>query len=219
MSRSPLTRRALLGRGLGAALLLGCRAGAGPADARPAPAPTPAVFDDDDDDPGDSPGPVAACVPTADNIEGPFFKPGAPHRAVLAGARDRGQPLALAGRVLGAGCAPLAGALLEVWHADHRGAYDLAGFRYRGTLRTDEAGRWTVRTIVPGRYRDGRRYRPMHVHVKLRAPHHRGLTTQLYFAGDPYHDGDPFLVPSLIMAHRTEGGVTRARFDFVLAGA
>jgi protocatechuate 3,4-dioxygenase beta subunit len=59
----------------------------------------------------------------------------------------------------------------------------------------------------------------MHVHVKLRAAGHRELTTQLYFAGDEYIEGDPFVVPSLVMAHRKAGGARRAAFDFVLERA
>ena len=53
--------------------------------------------------------------------------------------------------------------------------------------------------------------------VRRLTPNRRVLTTQLYFDGDPYNDGDPFLDPSLIMPHRTHDGLTRARFDFVLA--
>ncbi|MBA3821658.1 MAG: dioxygenase, partial [Deltaproteobacteria bacterium] len=89
----------------------------------------------------------------------------------------------------------------------------------RGTLVTDARGTWRVRTITPGRYLNGRRYRPAHVHVKLRAPGYRELTTQLYFEGDPYNAGDDFIVSSLIMPHRIVDDVRRAAFDFVLAAA
>ena len=114
-------------------------------------------------------------------------------------------------------CEPIAGAELDVWHADARGGYDLDGFYFRGVLVTDDRGRYELRTIVPGRYLNGDRYRPAHVHVKLRAAGHRTLTTQLYFAGDPYNDGDPFIVESLIMQSKQIGGTRRAAFDFVLA--
>ena len=236
--RDSLSRRQVLG-GLGLLLLAGCprpRRAAGAADARPLLAPTPAVDDGDDDVP-----PAAVCAATADNIEGPFWKAGAPHRADLATDRDAGvaaqersdaghwyggsgfavagERLVLTGVVRTTGCAPLAGAELDLWHADARGAYDNDGFRFRGKLVTGADGRWLVSTIVPGRYLNGRRYRPAHVHAKLRAPGHRDLTTQLYFAGDPYNDGDPFIVPSLIMAHQVERGARRAGFDFVLEPA
>jgi protocatechuate 3,4-dioxygenase beta subunit len=173
-------------------------------------APTPAIADDDDM--------LPPCGPaTADNIEGPFYKPGAPHRAVLAGPNEPGVPFAVAGTVMGTDCKPIANAELEIWQANARGDYDLDGFRFRGALKTDPKGRWQLRTIVPGHYLNGSRYRPAHIHVKVRAPGRGELTTQLYFAGDPYNAGDPFIVDSLIMKHRLAHGVRRARFDFVIA--
>jgi len=181
-------------------------------------APTPAI--PDHDGPGgplpiDRPG--ARCgEPTADNIEGPFYKPGAPSRATLVGDRDRGERLVLTGSVLGTTCKPLANTTLDIWHADARGDYDNDGWGLRGTLVTDARGRFTIRTLVPGRYLNGKRYRPSHIHVKVRAPGRDELTTQLYFENDPYLDGDPFVVSSLIMAHRVEGNTRRASFDFVI---
>jgi protocatechuate 3,4-dioxygenase beta subunit len=212
-----LSRRTLLGYGLGSAFLLGCGGrggrGAAPHDARPL-APTPAIDDGDDD-------PIAAqiCEPTADNIEGPYFKDGAPHRAVLAGKGDDGERLALGGRVLSTGCAPLAGVVIDLWHADAAGGYDMKSYRWRGKLTTDADGRWSVATIIPGRYLNGKRYRPAHIHAMLRADGHRPLTTQLYFEGDPYNDGDPFIVESLIMALARDAAGARAGFDFVLEPA
>ncbi len=155
---------------------------------------------------------AAVCAATADNIEGPFYKRGAPHRAVLAADDEPGERLVVSGVVRSTACAPLAGVVLDIWHADARGGYDNDGYHLRGKLVTDRAGRYELHTVVPGRYLNGARYRPAHIHVKLGA-----LTTQLYFAGDPYNDGDPFIVPSLIMAHRLDGKVRRARFDFALA--
>jgi protocatechuate 3,4-dioxygenase beta subunit len=211
-------RRQLLHFGLGSALLVACggrRGSASPADARLEP--TVAVDDGDADLDEGAPFP-GTCDPTAENIEGPFFKPGAPARSTLVRPADDGQRLALGGLVLGADCTPLAGANLEVWHADARGAYDNDndGYHFRGALRTGADGRWSLRTIVPGRYLNGRRFRPRHIHVKLSAPGHAELTTQLYFDGDPYNRGDAFFIPSLVMANVGRG---RAGFDFVLAGA
>lgn len=211
----PPTRRTLLTTGLtglGSFFLFGCPKPSAPSDAREPLAPTPQIDDGDDDVAG-------VCEPTADNIEGPFFKDGAPSRRTLVRARDEGQRLALGGVVLGAGCAPLAGVAMEIWHADHRGAYDNDGFQFRGRLKSDADGRWDVSTIIPGRYLNGRRYRPAHIHVKLFAPGHRPLTTQLYFEGDPYLEGDPFVVSSLVMPLEKAGDVIRCGFDFVLEAA
>jgi protocatechuate 3,4-dioxygenase beta subunit len=211
---STFDRRQFLGAGLGT-LLAACtgRAAGSPRDALP----TPQVPDEDGDPAG--PVPVAGCEPTADNIEGPFYKKGAPSRATLAGDGVRGERLVLAGSVASTACAPLVGAVLDIWHADARGGYDNEGWGLRGQLTSDARGRWLVKTIVPGRYLNGRRYRPMHIHVKLRARGYQELTTQLYFAGDEYIEGDPFVVPSLVMPSTRASGVRKASFDFVLAPA
>jgi protocatechuate 3,4-dioxygenase beta subunit len=160
--------------------------------------------------------PSTSCALTHDNIEGPFFKPGAPERHVLAD-HGPGMRLRVGGVVRDAWCRPLAGARMDVWQADHRGAYDNVGFGMRASMRTGDDGSYGFDTIVPGRYLNGDRYRPAHIHVKLSATGHAPLTTQLYFPDDPYNEGDPFIVRELIMAlvpddHR---GV-KAAFDFVL---
>jgi protocatechuate 3,4-dioxygenase beta subunit len=200
-------RREFLGFGIGSFLLAACGS------THETLAATPNI-PDDDTPPAEAFG--AVCAVTADNIEGPFYKPGAPHRAVLAKASDAGERLVLGGTVRTTSCEPLANATLDVWHADARGGYDNDGWGMRGRMTTDKLGRWQLRSVVPGRYMNGRRYRPTHVHVKLRAAGHRELTTQLYFEGDPYNEGDDFIVPSLIMPHRKDGDIRRAAFDFVL---
>jgi protocatechuate 3,4-dioxygenase beta subunit len=190
------TRRDILQLGFCSLVLAACRA-------------TPSIADDD----------APSCAMTADNIEGPFYKAGAPNRAVLAPKDSDGERLVITGTVRSTACAILANATLDIWQADARGGYDNDGWGLRGRMQTDKQGRWRVDTIVPGRYLNGKRYRPAHVHVKLRAEGHAELTTQLYFAGDPYNKGDDFIVDSLIMKHAKENGARRARFDFVLASS
>jgi protocatechuate 3,4-dioxygenase beta subunit len=178
-------------------------------------APTVAIPDDDGP-------PPLVCEPTADNIEGPFWKPGSPFRAQLSDAKTRGHRMSIGGQVLGADCRPLPGAVLDVWHADGAGAYDHTGWRLRGQLTADQDGRWHVDSVVPGNYLNGSRYRPRHVHFKLAAAGHRELTTQLYFPGDPYNDGDHWFVASLMLAQVGPSRDTpgfRGRFDFVLEAA
>jgi protocatechuate 3,4-dioxygenase beta subunit len=211
--KSPLSRRQFLGAA-GAAALAGACARASrelPSDGRTAASPAPA--------PAFRPAAAKTCAPTADNIEGPFFKAGAPSRAVLADESTPGIPLEVSGAVTGSDCAPLAGARMEIWHADHRGAYDNDGYQFRGVMITGDDGAFQLRTIVPGHYLNGRRYRPAHIHVKLTAAGHRPLTTQLYFAGDRWNDGDPFIRDSLIMPVARRGKLVVCRFDFALATA
>ncbi len=161
------------------------------------------------------------CQETEDNLEGPFYLEGAPERAVLVEPDMLGTRLTLSGQVLGTDCVPLASALLDVWQADWRedetGDYDRDGFRLRGKLVTDAAGLYQLETIIPGRYLNGGAFRPAHIHVKASAGGHALLTTQLYFAGDPFNASDPFIEAPLIMCLEDEpDGGKIARFDFVL---
>ena len=157
------------------------------------------------------------CEESEDNIEGPFYKEGAPPKMDLTENGMPGTRVTISGSVLGLTCAPLAGALIDVWQANDDGAYDDAGFILRGTLNADAEGKYSVKTIIPGHYLNGAQYRPAHIHVKVSAPGYVLLTTQLYIAGDPYNDIDPFIKDSLIMTLTDlPGGEKAAAFDFVL---
>jgi protocatechuate 3,4-dioxygenase beta subunit len=153
-----------------------------------------------------------------DNIEGPFYKEGAPPKSDLTENGMPGVRLTISGSVLGLTCEPLAGALIDVWQADDAGAYDAVGFILRGTLNADAEGHYSVKTIIPGHYLNGNQFRPAHIHVKVSAPGFVLLTTQLYIEGDPYNDIDPFIKDSLIMTLTDlPGGEKAATFNFVLA--
>ena len=159
-------------------------------------------------------GPTPSCtdgVETPDSIEGPYFRPRSPERTSLRGPGLPGAPLTLTGQVLTMGCRPVAGTLLDFWHADAEGAYDLEGFRLRGHQFTDSAGRYRLETILPGLYPG----RTRHIHVKVQAPHGRVLTTQLYFPGEARNARDGLFDPrlQLVMPERPDG---TAHFDFVL---
>ncbi|MER7188692.1 carbohydrate-binding protein [Streptomyces flaveolus] len=161
-------------------------------------APTP--FCDDGDD------------PTPDQIEGPYFKPNSPLRTDLVTPGTAGTRLAVSGYVFGRNCVPLPGVLLDFWQADTAGAYDMAGYTFRGHQFTDSTGAFTLRTIVPGLYPG----RTRHIHVKAQAPGEPVLTTQLYFPGEPRNSTDTIFDPALLMNVRDAGGGRQATFDFVL---
>jgi protocatechuate 3,4-dioxygenase beta subunit len=109
-----------------------------------------------------------ACVPTRADDLGPFYEPNAAERSVT------GRGLVIAGRVRSAkGCTPLPGARIEWWSANPRGDYDA---EHRSAQRTDTAGRYRYETDFPGRYPG----RPLHLHVRVTAPGHEPLVTQLY---------------------------------------
>lgn len=204
--------------------LIGC--GSGARDAAPPAPPTPPANAAHTGGTLGTLEPTPECAETEDNIEGPYYRPGAPMRADF---RDPGMPgthLTLTGRVLAADCAaPIAGALLDVWQANAAGQYDNDGhapvradqFVLRGKITTDAQGAFRLDTIVPGRYLNGDDYRPAHIHVKLSAPGRGLLTTQLYFHDDPYNSRDPWIRSSLIMRELPAASGSRAcGFDFVL---
>lgn len=152
---------------------------------------------------------------TPEQTEGPFFTPDSPQRGSLIESGITGAALILSGRVLDTDCRPLAGALLDFWQADGRGAYDNEGFRLRGHQFSDSAGRYRLETVIPGRYPG----RTPHIHVKAQPAGGAILTTQLYFPGEPGNESDPIFDPLLLVDLREEGGGGRALFDFVLEPA
>ncbi|MGE3672226.1 MAG: dioxygenase [Polyangiaceae bacterium] len=156
------------------------------------------------------------CAATAPNIEGPFYKAGAPLSGQL-NREEKGRALVVRGVVRDAKCRPIAGATLDIWQANALGAYDNTGFELRGQVQTDAEGKYSFNTIHPGHYLNGAQYRPAHIHVKLSAAGKRLLTTQLYFPGDPYNEIDPFIDRSLIMSLDDSTYASEvARFDFAL---
>jgi catechol 1,2-dioxygenase len=148
-------------------------------------------------------------------IEGPYYKPGAPwlQRPYALPMRpdEPGDPLLFHGRVESAGGAPLASAVVDLWQSTSDGMYSFftpklpEEYLLRGRLRTDATGEFEIRTIRPVPYQIPREgpvgdllenilgrhsWRPAHLHFKIDADGHQPLTTQLYFAGDPYLDSD-----------------------------
>src|SRR5262245_26728721 len=65
--------------------------------------------------------------PTPSETEGPFFTPRSPLRSSLVEPGMAGTRIVLTGRVFARNCRPVAGALLDVWHADDAGEYDNEG--------------------------------------------------------------------------------------------
>jgi protocatechuate 3,4-dioxygenase beta subunit len=150
--------------------------------------------------------------PTVRQTEGPFFKPSSPQRTDLREAGLAGRPLDVSGFVVSRACKPVAHALIDVWQADEKGRYDNRGFRLRGHLFSDDAGRFTLRTIVPGAYEG----RTRHIHVKVQAPGRPVLTTQLYFPGEPLNRTDGLYRRELDMRLAQADDRLLGRFDFVL---
>src|SRR4030095_2511853 len=119
---------------------------------------------------------AAACVATPEQTEGPFFVDTRQERSDVrsdpaGGAQRAGPALALdlaVSRSGAAGCAPLAGAIVDIWHCDADGVY--SGTRgserfLRGYQVSDANGRVRFVTIYPGWYSG----RAVHIHFKVRS--------------------------------------------------
>ncbi|MGH6769511.1 MAG: intradiol ring-cleavage dioxygenase [Xanthobacteraceae bacterium] len=149
---------------------------------------------------------------TRAQTEGPFFKPRSPDRAELAEPGAKARIVELGGYLLTRNCNPMARAVVDLWHADEKGAYDNNGFRYRGHVYTDSKGRYRFRTIMPGLYSG----RTRHYHIKVAAGGRVLLTTQLYFPDEPGNRRDGLFRPELLMRVSSAGNEMRALFDFVV---
>lgn len=148
---------------------------------------------------------TTSCRRTPPQMEGPFYPVGDIGRDAdlvalePGGVEAEGQKIRLVGRVQDEQCRPVAGAHVEIWQACLSGKYDHPddtsanpldpAFQYWGRAVTDGEGRYAFRTIVPGAYLAAPgRYRPPHVHCKVKARGFRPLTTQVYFHPDGIED-------------------------------
>ncbi|MGH8432695.1 MAG: catechol 1,2-dioxygenase [Solimonas sp.] len=145
---------------------------------------------------------------TPRTIEGPLYVAGAPlseGEARMDDGRDPGTVMFLQGRVVDADGQPLAGAVVDLWHANTNGTYSYfdgsqSEYNLRRRIVTDADGRYRARSIVPSGYgcppsgttqealnqlgRHGQR--PAHIHFFISAPGQRHLTTQINLSGDKY---------------------------------
>jgi protocatechuate 3,4-dioxygenase beta subunit len=194
----PATRRDLLRAFFATGLAAAPFGFAAPAPAQPLPA-TPACGADE--------------APTRAQTAGPYYLQGTPERANLR-ADAPGEGFTLVGFVLDRRCRPIPRAVVELWHADSRGDYDVRGYRLRGRLSADGEGRYAFETITPGLYPG----RTRHFHAKAQPPGGRVLTTQLYFPDEPGNRSDGIFDQRLLMKVQAAADGKIGRFDFVLAG-
>jgi catechol 1,2-dioxygenase len=177
------------------------------------------------------------------SIEGPYYVPDAPeqgaHGTIPMREDEGGTPLAWSGTVTSTDGTPLAGAKVEVWHADDDGYYSqfapgIPEWNLRGTFTVGDDGAFEIHTVQPAPYQiptDGacgkliaaagwHAWRPAHIHVKVSAPGHELLTAQLYFPGDEHNDDDiaSAVKPELILDPQPadDGQSARVTYDFVL---
>lgn len=182
-----ITRRAMLGMGLGAA----AGAAAGSLGAESA---------------------AGGSCETPAQDEGPFYPK---HQQAdkdadlthLQGRADRaeGDVVYVGGQVLDDDFNPIAGALVDVWQANAHGRYHHdddpnpaprdENFQGWAQIKTDAEGRYGFKTIVPGAYPvDEAWWRPPHIHFKVSKRGYHELITQMYFAGHDLNAKDSILL-------------------------
>jgi hydroxyquinol 1,2-dioxygenase len=149
---------------------------------------------------------------TETTVLGPFFVQAAPEMqngADISGGMA-GDPLLVTGSVSAVDGRPIAGAVVDVWHSDDDGYYDvqrlteIGGLAMRARFHTDQNGRFHFWSIKPAPYpiphdgpvgemldAQGRHpWRPAHVHFMISAPGFDQLVTHVFVAGDKYLDSD-----------------------------
>ncbi|ALE73743.1 MULTISPECIES: catechol 1,2-dioxygenase [unclassified Pseudonocardia] len=176
-------------------------------------------------------------------IEGPYYVPGAPEFESTATVpmRDdeKGTPLLFQGTVTDLDGNPVAGATVDLWHADDDGYYSqfapgIPEWNLRAVITTGADGHYAFRTMQPAPYQiptDGSTgafigaagwhpWRPAHLHLKVSAPGKDLVTTQLYFDGGDYVADDvaQAVKPELILrpGPAADGHGNEVTYDFAL---
>ena len=180
---------------------------------------------------------------TKGSIEGPYYIENSPELPSTCTLPMRAEdekitPLVFAGQVTDLDGNGLAGAKVELWHADNDGYYSqfaphLPEWNLRGTIIADDEGRYEITTIQPAPYKiptdgptgqfieaqNGHPWRPAHLHLIVSAPGKESVTTQLYFKGGEWIDSDVASAtkPELILDPKTgDDGKNYVTYNFVL---
>jgi protocatechuate 3,4-dioxygenase beta subunit len=132
---------------------------------------------------------AGVCAITPEATEGPFYFDPKLERADITEGKA-GIALNVRLQVVDAGCRPLAGARVDIWHCDAQGHYsgypgqgdgqdvDTSGQSFlRGWQKTDDTGIVSFATIYPGWYRG----RATHIHFKVFPNDNSVMTGQLFF--------------------------------------
>ena len=125
-----------------------------------------------------------SSILTPEMTEGPYFIDGEANRRNITEGRP-GTRLDLRLQVVNATtCAPISGAVVDIWHADAGGVYSGFGSGassrtfMRGVQKTDRNGVAVFQTVYPGWYMG----RTVHIHVKVHVGGSVVHTGQLFYS-------------------------------------
>jgi protocatechuate 3,4-dioxygenase beta subunit len=179
---------------------------------------------------------------TDNTVLGPFFVPGSPERAFgesMLEDPDEGDRVVIRGVVTDVDGKPIAGAKLDAWQNATNMFYacQQPGIQspnnLRGVYRSDEQGRYEMRTIRPVPYpipsdgpagkllKDNGRnwWRPGHTHLMVTAPGFKDLITHVFDTSSDFMDSDAVfgVRPSLARTFVPDAnGELSATFDIIL---
>ena len=176
---------------------------------------------------------------TESTVLGPFYVPGSPLREYgesMLAESTTGIPVLVTGRVLDLTGAPIAGAELDVWQNGADRLYtvqrpETPEDHLRGRYMTRADGSYAFVGVRPVPYTipddgpvgamlsaTGRHpWRPAHIHMIVRAPGYRTLTTHIFDAASEYLDSDAVFAvkPSLLREFESRSGEDPHRPDGV----
>ena len=180
---------------------------------------------------------------TKGSIEGPYYVPNAPELPWKTEMPMREQDkaadsLIFKGQVTDVEGQGLGGATVELWHADEEGLYaqfapGIPEWNLRGTIRTNENGEFEITTLFPAPYQipadgptgwfidsyGGHPWRPAHLHLMVKHPGYREITTQLYFEGGEWVENDvaTAVKPELMLNPQPNAeGIQEVTYNFAL---
>jgi len=184
---------------------------------------------------------MPVCVVRPEMTEGPYFLDDQLDRSDIRvepsnGSIVEGMPLVLTFNVTQVGsdgCAPLAGAVVDIWHCDAQGVYSgftdqaegfvTEGMQFlRGYQVTDENGTVQFTTIYPGWYTG----RAVHIHFKIRTEAATAsgyeFTSQLFLDDDltdQVHAQAPYAVKGQRDRRNADDGIYQNGGDQLLLDA
>lgn len=129
-------------------------------------------------------------------------------QTAIAGPDEPGEPMIIRGVIYKSdGKTPAPGVILYVYHTDNKGLYSLAPNQttakrhghLRGWVKTDEQGRYELKTIRPASYPNSRN--PQHIHPIIKEP-----DTSLYWIDEFLFADDPVLTESEKSHKQKRGG-------------